>query len=672
MPDLTTSLNVADCFAENGVLSQRLDGFAPRGAQRQMAEAVEQAIREHGRLLVEAGTGTGKPYAYLVPALLSQRQVIISTGSKALQEQLFNRDLPALLGPLGYTGQLALLKGRANYLCLYRLDQLVATASTQEAEVLADLMRVKTFSLSSASGDIAEIDGLAEQAPILPYVTSTNDNCPGRDCPNYEACYLVRARRKAQEARVVVINHHLFFADLVVKDTGFAELLPEGEVYVFDEAHQLPDIASGYFGESLSTRQLLDLTAEIEAGQRTEAADMLQLRRAAEALTLACREFRLAFSLEPGRGNLRDQAGDMAFDRSLQRLQDSLRLCYDVLKLALGRGERLDRAFERIVGYQAALSRLADTQATGNAYWYETTRLYVTLHRTPLTIAERFGAEVLRPGCSWIFTSATLTVDHAFHHFAQRLGITEARELLLESPFDYDHQSLLWLPRQLPDTSDPQRAAKLAMQLVPMLNQVPGGIFFLCTSHASLRQVAEVLGRELGRRILVQGKDSKQRLLADFVQHGRAVLVATASFWEGVDVRGDALSCVIIDKLPFTAPDEPLLKARIEDCRLRGGDPFSELQLPEAVITLKQGVGRLIRDVQDRGILILCDPRLVNRPYGAIFLHSLPPIPRTRQPERLTAFWARHDDLRAASGEVDTEHDDEADFSLAQQEISQR
>lgn len=671
MPDSTTSHNVADCFADGGLLSRQLEGFAPRAPQRQMALAVEEVIRDHGRLLVEAGTGTGKTYAYLVPALLSQQQVIISTGSKALQEQLFNRDLPALLGPLGYTGQLALLKGRANYLCLYRLDQLIATAATQEAEVLADLMRVKTFSLSSVSGDIADIDGLAEQAPILPYVTSTNDNCPGRDCPNYEECYLVRARRKAQEARVVVINHHLFFADLVVKDTGFAELLPDGEVYIFDEAHQLPDIASGYFGESLSTRQILDLTAEIEAGQRTEAADMLQLRRAAEALTLACREFRLAFSLEPGRGNLRQQASDAMFARALLRLQDTMRLCYDVLKLALGRGERLDRAFERLIGYQGALGRLADTTATGNAYWYETTRLYATLHRTPLTIAERFGAEVLRPGCSWIFTSATLTVDHGFSHFAQRLGITDARELLLESPFDYDHQSLLWLPRHLPDTSDPQRATKLAMQLLPILNQVPGGIFFLCTSHAGLRQVAAVLERELGRRILVQGKDSKQRLLTEFVNHGRAVLVATASFWEGVDVRGDALSCVIIDKLPFTAPDEPLLKARIEDCRLRGGDPFGELQLPEAVITLKQGVGRLIRDVQDRGILILCDPRLVNRPYGAIFLHSLPPIPRTRQAERLTAFWARHDDLREAAGTLVDRDNDEAGFTLAQQEIQE-
>lgn len=638
---------VLACFQPDGVLAQHLQGFAPREPQRQMAHAVDEAIHQQGQLLVEAGTGTGKTYAYLVPALLSNKRVIISTGSKALQEQLFNRDLPALLQPLAFTKPIALLKGRANYLCLERLDQLLATTATQEAEVLADIARVRMFAISTSSGDVADIPGLTEQAPIIPHITSTNDNCLGRDCPRYDECYLLKARRKAMDAQLVVINHHLFFADLVVKDTGFAELLPEGEVYIFDEAHQLPDIASGYFGESLSSRQLVELCRDVVLAQRTEAPDMLQLKRAAESLELACREFRLVFGIEPARGNLRQWRGQPHFERSLLRLLDALKLGYEVLKLALGRGERLDHAFERVVEFQGKLTRLTNTDATGFAFWFDTSRLHVTLNQTPLSIANRFAEEVLRAGSSWIFTSATLTVDQRFEHFTRRMGIQDARELVLESPFDYFRQSVLWVPRQLPDTSDPRRGQQLALQLLPVLNTIPGGIFFLCTSYQSLRQVAEVLGRELGRRILVQGDDNKQRLLQEFTDNGRAVLVATASFWEGVDVRGAALSCVVIDKLPFTAPDDPLLKARIEDCRLQGGEPFSELQLPEAVITLKQGVGRLIRDTRDRGVLILCDPRLVNRPYGATFIHSLPAMPRTRDPARVHDFWISEPDSAA-------------------------
>ena len=653
-PALTSAPHtVVDCFLSDGVLAQHLPGFAPREPQRLMAQAVDAAIQQHSQLLVEAGTGTGKTYAYLVPALLSGKRVIISTGSKALQEQLFNRDLPALLGPLGFHQPIALLKGRANYLCPERLDQLLATTTTQEAEVLADLPRVRMFAISSQNGDVADIPGLAEQAPILPHITSTNDNCLGRDCPRYEDCYLVKARRKAMEAQVVVINHHLFFADLVVKDTGFAELLPEGEVYIFDEAHQLPDIASGYFGQSISSRQMLDLCRDVVLAQRTEAADMLQLKRAAEALELACREFRLVFGLEPARGDLRGWRGQAVYERALMRLQDTLKLMYEVLKLALGRSERLDHAFERIAEYQNTLQRVVNTEEVGAAYWFDTSRLHITLNLTPLTIAGRFQEEVLRAGSSWIFTSATLTVDHSFEHFVQRMGITQAQQLILDSPFDYARQSVLWVPRQLPDTADPRRGERLALQLLPVMNTIPGGIFFLCTSYQSLRQVAEVFSRELGRRILVQGDDNKQRLLQEFVDNGRAVLVATASFWEGVDVRGEALSCVVIDKLPFTAPDDPLLKARIDDCRLQGGEPFSQLQLPDAVISLKQGVGRLIRDINDRGVLILCDPRLVNRPYGATFIHSLPAMPRTRDAGKVHAFWTQSNNSAAALPQLD-------------------
>ncbi len=629
------------CFAQDGLLAQAITHFAPRESQRQMARAVAETIETTSSLLVEAGTGTGKTFAYLVPALLSGKRVIISTGSKALQEQLFGRDLPLLLSVLSYPHQIALLKGRANYLCLYRLDNFLQTSHTQEAELLVDLVKIKQFSLTTSSGDMAEVQGIAEQAAILPHITSTNDNCLGRDCPRYEECFLVQARRKAMDAQLVVINHHLFFADLVVKDTGFAELLPDAEVYIFDEAHQLPDIASGYFGESISSRQLLDLAQELILAYKTEVQDMKQLALAAESLETSCRELRLAFGVEPTRGNLRELVGQLHFERILLRLKDAMTLCYEVAKLGLGRGERIDHCYERIAELQNALRRLTHIEQHDAAYWFETSRIHFSLHLTPLSIAARFCSEVVRPGSSWIFTSATMTVDQDFSHFSQRLGLDKSRSLILDSPFAYEEQSLLLVPRGLPDTAYQQRASLLARELVSLINKVPGGIFFLCTSHQSVRQVAEVFRAELGRELLVQGDDNKQKLLAQFTEHGRAVLVATASFWEGVDVRGAALSCVIIDKLPFSAPDEPLLKARMDACRERGGDPFTELQLPEAVITLKQGVGRLIRDGKDKGILVLCDPRLVNRPYGATFLHSLPPMPRTRDISQVNAFWQR-------------------------------
>ncbi len=629
------------CFAENGLLARAITNFAPRDSQREMAAAVGRTIAAEASLLVEAGTGTGKTFAYLVPALLSEKRVIISTGSKALQEQLFSRDLPQLLAVLPYPHQVALLKGRANYLCLYRLDNFLASAWTQEAEVLADLVKVKQFALMTTSGDIADIAGLGETAAILPHVTSTNDNCLGRDCPRYEECFLVQARRKALDARLVVINHHLFFADMVVKDTGFAELLPDGEVYIFDEAHQLPDIASGYFGESLSSRQLLDLAHELMLAYRSEVQDMRQLALAAESLEHSCRDVRLALGVEPAKGEMRGKLGELHFERQLLRLKDAMTLCYDVAKLALGRGERINHCFEKLAELQTKLKRLTHIEQHDAAYWFETTRLHFSFNLTPLSIASRFASEVVRPGSSWIFTSATMTVDQDFSHFRDRLGLEKSETMILDSPFDYASQSLLLVPRNLPDTAYVQRAGFLAAELVSLINRVPGGIFFLCTSHQSVRQVAEVLRTELGRKILVQGEENKQTLLTQFTENGNAVLVATSSFWEGVDVRGAALSCVIIDKLPFSAPDDPLLKARMDACRERGGEPFVELQLPEAVITLKQGVGRLIRDAGDKGVLVICDPRLVNRAYGATFLHSLPPMPRTRQMCRADGFWAK-------------------------------
>ncbi|MFM5872145.1 ATP-dependent DNA helicase [Aeromonas veronii] len=634
-------MTIQTLFKPDGPLASHIDGFKARAPQLEMAEAVARAIKSGGRLLVEAGTGTGKTYAYLVPALESGKRVVISTGSKNLQEQLFYRDLPTITGALSYTPPVALLKGRSNYLCIERMNRLLSESHLQKPEVLNDLVKVKSWSTATDNGDVGDIPGLQENAEILTHVTSTNDNCLGRDCPYYDDCHLVVARRRAMDAQVVVINHHLFFADMAVKDTGFGELVPEAQVYVFDEAHQLPEIATNYFGKSVGSRTIQDLAQDIQLAYRAEAHDMAQLGKAADRLAIASQDLRLAFGVDGGRGNTHDMLRQPLWGQALARLNDAIGLCYEVLKLALGRGEQLDHAFERISELRTRLGEVLAVNQTGFSYWYDCSRLHFTLNLTPLSVAERFSAEVQRPEVAWVFTSATLTVDMRFDHFKAELGLAGSVELILDSPFDYGEQARLCVPRYLPEPNAFGRGEQLANLMIPLINKTPGGCFFLCTSHQVMRQVAEVLRREIGRTVLLQGEDNKQRLLKEFVENGRAVLVATSSFWEGIDVRGAALSCVIIDKLPFASPDDPLLKARVDDCKLKGGDPFSELQLPKAVIALKQGVGRLIRDRSDHGVLVICDPRMVNKPYGATFIKSLPAIPRTRELGTLGSFFDR-------------------------------
>lgn len=564
-------MTIQTLFKPDGPLASHIDGFVARAPQLAMAEAVSSAIKSGGRLLVEAGTGTGKTYAYLVPALESGKRVVISTGSKNLQEQLFYRDLPTITGALSYTPPVALLKGRSNYLCIERMNRLLSESHLQKPDILNDLVKVKSWSTATDNGDVGDIPGLQENAEILAHVTSTNDNCLGRDCPYYDDCHLVVARRRAMDAQVVVINHHLFFADMAVKDTGFGELVPEAQVYVFDEAHQLPEIATNYFGKSVGSRTIQDLAQDIQLAYRAEAHDMGQLGKAADRLSIASQDLRLAFGVDGGRGNTRDMLRHPLWAQALARLNDALGLCYEVLKLALGRGEQLDHAFERICELRTRLGEVLAINQTGFSYWYDCSRLHFSLNITPLSVAERFGAEVLRPEVAWIFTSATLTVDMRFDHFKAELGLAGSAELILDSPFDYAEQARLCVPRFLPEPNAFGRGEQLAQLMIPLINKTPGGCFFLCTSHQVMRQVAEVLRREIGRTVLLQGEDNKQRLLKEFVENGRAVLVATSSFWEGIDVRGAALSCVIIDKLPFASPDDPLLKARVDDCKLKGG-----------------------------------------------------------------------------------------------------
>lgn len=623
---------ISKTFSADGALGKAIPGFQPRQAQLDMAEAVANAIEKQSQLVVEAGTGTGKTFAYLVPALLSGKKTIISTGSKNLQEQLFHRDLPLMTDALGYFGQVALLKGRSNYLCLDRLSRQMVESHGIESDptLLAQLVKVRQWSSSTQTGDLGDCDDIAEDSPVIPNITSTNDNCLGKDCPSYTDCFVLKARKKAMDADVVVVNHHLFLADLAIKETGFGELIPDADVFIFDEAHQIPDIASQYFGQSVSSRQIQELAKDIEIAYRTEAKDMRQLQKVGDCLVQSAMDLRIVLGDTGFRGNWREALKSESIARELVRLQDGLQLAVDVLKLALGRSQLLDTAFERATVIKSRIERVCDVSITGYSYWYDTTPRHFALHITPLSVADKFHEQIeLKPG-AWVFTSATLAVSDDFSHFTSRLGLKPEAQFSLPSPFDYPNQARLCVPRYLPEPNSPGLADKLVRMLTPVIEQNQGRCFFLCTSHSMMKDLGERFRETLSVPVLLQGETSKQKTLAEFMELGNALLVATGAFWEGIDVRGDALSCVIIDKLPFTAPDDPLLKARIEDCKLKGGDPFAQVQLPDAVITLKQGVGRLIRDKQDNGALIICDNRLVTRDYGGIFLASLPPIPRTR------------------------------------------
>ncbi len=631
---------IAKTFSSDGALGKAIPGFQARQPQIDMAEAVSSAIKEQSQLVVEAGTGTGKTFAYLVPALLSGKKVIISTGSKNLQEQLYHRDLPLVVNALGFYGQVALLKGRSNYLCLDRLSRQMVESHTNESDptLLTQLVKVRSWSSETKTGDLGDCEDLPEDSMIIPTITSTNDNCLGKECPSYADCFVLKARKRAMDSDIVVVNHHLFLADLAIKETGFGELIPEADVFIFDEAHQLPDIASEYFGQSVSSRQIHDLAKDIEIAYRTEAKDMRQLQKVGDKLLQSAMDMRIVLG-EPGfRGNWREAMQSESIKRELVRLTDSLDLAIDVLKLALGRSQLLDTAFERANLIKGRIDRVCDVDITGYSYWYDTSPRHFTLHITPLSVADKFHEQIEIKQGAWIFTSATLAVSGDFKHFTDRLGLKPKQQFSLPSPFDYEKQARLCVPRYLPEPNSPGLADKLVRMLAPVIEENDGRCFFLCTSHSMMRELGEKFREVLDLPVLMQGEMSKQKTLAEFMELGNALLVATGAFWEGIDVRGDALSCVIIDKLPFTAPDDPLLKARIEDCRLRGGEPFAEVQIPDAVITLKQGVGRLIRDQKDQGALIICDNRLVTRDYGGTFLGSLPPIPRTRDLERIKAF----------------------------------
>ncbi|MEC7692048.1 MAG: ATP-dependent DNA helicase [Pseudomonadota bacterium] len=630
--------SVSSLFTADGLLAKAIPGFSPRAAQTDMALAVKSALDNQHSLIVEAGTGTGKTFAYLGPALLAEGKAIISTGTKNLQEQLYHRDLPVVKKALGSRRKTALLKGRSNYLCLHRMGQHGGNSTLVEKEVLGQLSTVRSWAETTKTGDTGELKTLPEDAKVLPLITSTVDNCLGRDCPEYEECYLVKARRKALEADIIVVNHHLFFADMALKDTGFGELIPEADAIIFDEAHQIPDIASDYFGESLSSRQLQELAKDINVLYRTVLKDAEQLDKAAEKCRIASADLRLLFPENPERGNWAEALDRDDVQTQIARLKDGIGVLHEVIKLHLGRDKDLDNIYERVVQTREQLDALCDAEQQGVSLWYETTQRHLILHLTPLSIAAKFRRFINAVPRGWVFTSATLTVDGGFTHFQKRMGLDDAKTLELESPFNYKDQAMLCVPRFLPEPNSFAMKDTLFETAKRLIKASKGRCFLLFTSHAMLREIAKRLEFEVPNKLLVQGTTTKQALLDAYLADESAVLLGTGAFWEGVDVRGNDLICVMIDKLPFASPDDPLLQARMEDVKKRGANPFAAIQIPQAVITLKQGAGRLIRDPTDKGVLVICDNRLVTKPYAQTFVSSLPDMQRTRSLDKVESF----------------------------------
>ncbi len=638
---------LSDVFSPDGALASAVPGFTSRSQQQEMAERIEKAIKNNGVLVAEAGTGTGKTFAYLVPALMSGGKVLISTGTKTLQDQLYRRDLPTVRSALKLPLSTALLKGRANYVCHYHLARNASEGRFRSPEEVSHLRKIVRFAETTTTGDKAECADVPEDSGAWMAATSTRDNCLGQDCPNVKDCFILAARRAAMDADVVVVNHHLFFADVMLRDEGMGELLPACNTVIFDEAHQLPETATMFFGESVGSSQVIELARDTRTETLAGAADCRELVELTRKLEKAARDWRLAVSGENLRISIDQLDRHPAFMNALSELQAELKRFGDLLGTQAERSEGLANCLRRLDEMNARLVRWVHPQDAQVVRWVEVFTQTVLVHSTPLQVGELFVRQMQGHPRAWIFTSATLAVGQAFDHYMSELGLnaleTPPDHAVWGSPFDYESRALLYAPTPMPNPNDPAYPDAVADIAFPLIEAAQGRTFVLCTSLRAMRRIHERLTEMLERAglklpLLVQGEASRSQLLARFRALGNAVLVASQSFWEGVDVPGDALSVVVIDKLPFAPPDDPVLAARIEHLRKTGVNPFMTYQLPRTVINMKQGAGRLIRSEQDKGVLVVCDPRMVDKPYGRRVWRSLPPMARTRVAQEVVDF----------------------------------
>lgn len=643
---------VAAAFEAGGALAKAVPGFVPRPSQREFALAVFDAIVERGTLVAEAGTGTGKTFAYLVPALLAGGKTLVSTGTKALQDQVFRKDLSALRDALALPLEIAVLKGRQNYVCLHRLARTEAEGQLATRQDAAHLRAIVRFARITASGDRSELSEVPENAPIWPAVTSTRDNCLGAQCPRFDECFVYRARRAAQAADVVVVNHHLFFADLAMKDDAIAEFLPAADTVVLDEAHQLPKIAGDFFGTGFSLAQIAELAADARAlglAKAPDGAAWVDLTRATEQAARAVRLALAEAGLQPGArqalASLHEAAGVGA---ALATLDAALAALAAAVAVNGGRDAELDAIGprtaalrEQVAPWREALAAPGEEPGDDVVRWIGVTAHGASFNATPLAPGATLARLRAQQPQAWILTSATLTVAGRFDRFLADVGLPEATTRRWESPFDFARQALLYLPQRMPSPLAPDFPERVADCAWPLIAAGGGRTFVLCTTLRAVERVAERLrdrAQAAGLPLLVQGTATRRALLDAFRRAGNAVLVGSVSFWEGIDVRGDALSLVVIDKLPFAPPDDPVVEARIRRLRALGRNPFLEYQLPQAITLLRQGAGRLIRDERDRGVLMILDERILTKPYGRIVLDSLPPFARTASEQEACAF----------------------------------
>ena len=657
--------DIKTLFAADGALSAAVSGYQPRPGQQELAEAVADNLSDDGILLAEAGTGTGKTFAYLLPLLASGKKGLVSTATRNLQEQIFSKDLPLVRKVLASPARVALLKGRRNYLCHHHYHQYL-DSEPHTREEKAWRRAIEHFFDTTADGDLVALRDVPEDAPVIARITSTAENCLGRDCAFYEECYVQKARQKAKEADVTVINHHLLLADFALKSEGFAEILPDIQAFIIDEAHHLPLTAIHFLGDHLSARQLLAFINDGEHAALTEAPDALELRETLRDIKLQHSKILLAVR-QPQETRL-DEAQLFAnrdFWTELQTLATLFELLHTQLAPQKARGKLLAHLDSRcqdllklIAAFLAedqnaapAAPEKTDADADGEteakppaprAIWLDVGPRHYSLCSVPVNAAGRFATWIANSNASWSFLSATLAVNGSFDHYSRELGLGEYRSIQLQSPFDFRHQALLYHPPGLPDPNDAAYNDALIAAILPVLARSRGRAFLLFTSYKALHAAERAL-RDTDYHLLVQGRAGKNALLADFRRHDRAVLLATSSFWEGVDVRGDRLVCVVIDKLPFAAPNDPVTRARHRLLTDKGLSPFIHDTLPQAIITLKQGVGRLIRDTGDYGVLVLADPRLTQKNYGQTFLNSLPPMSKTRKIEVIDRFFAYHE-----------------------------
>ncbi|TEA78460.1 ATP-dependent DNA helicase [Allopusillimonas ginsengisoli] len=684
---------ITEIFAQDGPIAQAIPGYRPRLAQQELAQAIEQALQERGTLVAEAGTGTGKTWAYLVPAFMGGGKALVSTGTRTLQDQLFRRDVPRLRAALGLPITVALLKGRGNYVCHYHMGRLAGDerALKSRAEV-GQLRRIQVFALESRTGDRSDLADVPEDADIWNRVTSTRENCLGQDCPHVKDCFVLKARRQAQDADLVVVNHALFMADLALREEGITDLLPEVDLVVFDEAHQLPDIATRFLGNSVSSHQLLDLARAVEVAGLAHARESTNWSEAGKRIEHAARTLRLAaapIEKMPGhKATFHAVPNPHEFDQALESLIECLDKSAKLLGVVSEKHPDLAAVFKSCQELRARLFQWsqpdregrnalapaptvvsesavlaggtdapqplpmaadvsadntdADPLAEAAVRWVEQGTHYMRLHSAPLSVARIFSRYRKRDQ-AWVLTSATLSVHGDFCHFIRQLGLWDATTMRWESPFDYASQGVLYVPKGLPLPNDRRFNEAFVDTLMPLVRAAAGGVLVLCTTLRSVDHIADLLSERfdhlgIDRLLLRQGESSRRVLLERFRNGSNAVLVGSASFWEGIDVPGDALTLVAIDKLPFAPPDDPVLEARLNLCRSQGGNPFMEYQLPEAAIALKQGAGRLIRSEQDWGVLVVGDTRIVDKPYGKLLWRGLPPFARTREPEQALAF----------------------------------